>query len=69
MESIKRSFLPGATQKDDRGRGALQRGGLAGMRERGWGGWQSEHNKGISRSEASASHMSDGVSANEKSGQ
>lgn len=27
MESIRGSFLPGATQKDDRAGGALQRGG------------------------------------------
>lgn len=70
MESIRGSFLPGATQKDERAGGSpAERRALAGGQERGCGGWQGKHNKGVSRSEASASHMSDEVSTNEKPGE
>ena len=49
--------------------GVLQRGRAdLGEGEDG-GGWQGQHNKGVSRNEASASHVSGGVSTNEKPGE
>lgn len=70
MESIKGSLLPGATQKDDRAGGSpAEREGWSGRGRGDGGGWQGEHNKGVSRNEASASHVSGGVCTNEKPGE
>lgn len=54
MGFIKGSFLPGASQKVESRRESCREGGLAGVQER-TRGWQGQHNKSVSRGEASVS--------------